>query len=125
MIQPKIQEVYNSINNLEKRAKHNAFEFSIDYKPWEENLCYKKYAEYGYEKGYIKGFEDFKKENITFKPEKFEQFKREFGKELLEKAAENARAEHVYCYGQQTGEIEIDKESILNTLDDYLLNNKI
>ena len=55
----------------------------------------------------------------TFTPEEFETFKREFGKELLEKAADNAETD---CeYESHT----VDKESITSVLDEYLLNNKI
>lgn len=36
-----------------KQIKEIAFERSIDYKPFEENLCFKKYYEKGFEKGAI------------------------------------------------------------------------
>jgi hypothetical protein len=40
---------------LEEVAKSEAFEFSVDYKPWETDLDYREYAEYGFEKGFIEG----------------------------------------------------------------------
>jgi hypothetical protein len=40
---------------LENIAKSEAFEFSVDYKPWETDLDYREYAEYGFEKGFIEG----------------------------------------------------------------------
>ena len=40
---------------LEEAAKSKAFEFSVDYKPWETSLDYREYAEYGFEKGFIAG----------------------------------------------------------------------
>jgi len=104
MIQPKIQEVYIP----------NKDEYNEDFS--RHILCDNQGS-------YIENLDSIKL--ITFTIEEFEQFKREFGKELLEKAAENARAEHVYCYEQRTGEIEVDKESITSVLDDYLLNNKL
>ena len=58
-----------------------------------------------------------------FTPEEFEQFKREFGSALLEKAAENAKLEWVTI--PKSDEVEVNKESIIFVLDDYLLNNKI
>jgi hypothetical protein len=82
----------------------------------------------------------------TFTPEEFETFKREFGKELLEKAADNAKMkvqpsemeEWEIVPDEITREdvddeesgcedffITINKESITSVLDDYLLNNKI
>ena len=52
----------------------------------------------------------------TFTPEEFETFKREFGKELLEKAADNAKTNYFDV---------IIRESITSVLDDYLKDNKI
>ena len=124
MIQPKIQEVYVPTDN------YTLYTVKVDF-----------------------GFDVVvdKKELITFTPEEFEQFKREFGKELLEKAADNAKLLQFYflkcedpdlyykyedeensyihrdTYGIILGldTVEVDKESITSTLDDYLLNNKI
>ena len=42
---------------LEDVAKLEAFEFKIDYKPFETDLDYREYAEYGFEKGFISGVE--------------------------------------------------------------------
>jgi hypothetical protein len=69
----------------------------------------------------------------TFTPEEFETFKREFGKELLEKAADNAKLgyDRVLWDDPKEGDDaymnipKVDKESITSVLDDYLLNNKI
>jgi hypothetical protein len=68
----------------------------------------------------------------TFTPEEFETFKREFGKELLELAADNATTREDFSEYSDFGflrnvpnGIEVDKESITSVLDDYLLNNKI
>ena len=40
---------------LEEIAKSEAFEFKVDYKPFETDLDYREYAEYGFEKGFIAG----------------------------------------------------------------------
>ena len=40
---------------IKEVAKSQAFEFSVDYKPWETDLDYREYAEYGFEKGFIEG----------------------------------------------------------------------
>jgi hypothetical protein len=46
---------YDTQATLEEVAKSEAFEFSVDYKPWETDLDYREYAEYGFEKGFIEG----------------------------------------------------------------------
>lgn len=115
MIQPKIQEVYVTTTIVHKLGH--------DY--------------LGYAKKIV-----FPETLITFTPEEFEQFKREFGKELLEKAAENAKLESRE-YKPYRGEIlktedmgqevnleeriylGINKESITGVLDKFLENNKI
>jgi hypothetical protein len=63
----------------------------------------------------------------TFTPEEFETFKREFGKELLEKAADNAYVDNNHQQGcsWDSDDFEVNKESIKSVLDEYLLNNKI
>jgi len=117
MIQPKIQEVVlpirevldsNIINYIEKRFTEVV------------------------PKDYIirelkKDFEPTKL--VTFTPEEFETFKREFGKELLEKAAENAKTKSIENYISKYDNYEyhdvVDKKSITSVLNDYLLNNKI
>jgi hypothetical protein len=40
---------------LEEVAKSEAFEFKVDYKPFETDLNYGEYAEFGFEKGFIAG----------------------------------------------------------------------
>jgi len=35
----------------EKEIKDAAFEFKVDYKPWEENLSPQDYGQYGFEQG--------------------------------------------------------------------------
>ncbi len=40
---------------LEEIAKSKAFEFKVDYKPFETDLDYREYAEYGFKKGFIDG----------------------------------------------------------------------
>ena len=40
---------------LEEAAKSEAFEFKVDYKPFETDLNYGEYAEFGFEKGFIAG----------------------------------------------------------------------
>jgi len=119
MIQPKIEKVYKDIKE----------QFLLDFDPTaiEEH------------------------EGYFFTPEEFEQFKREFGKELLEKAANNAKLlkfyvlkaedpefyykneddEDSYIHRDTNGTIlgldtvEVNKESIISVLDEYLLNNKL
>lgn len=119
MIQPKIQEVYI---------------------PTEEYTLYTVKVDFGFDVVVDK------KELITFTPEEFETFKREFGKELLEKAADNAKMrvqpsemeEWEIVPDEITREdvddeesgcedfsITIKKESITSVLDDYLKENKI
>jgi hypothetical protein len=39
----------------EKVAKSKAFEFKVDYKPFETDLDYREYAEYGFKKGFLEG----------------------------------------------------------------------
>ena len=41
----------------EKVAKSKAFEFKVDYKPFETDLDYREYAEYGFKKGFLEGAE--------------------------------------------------------------------
>jgi hypothetical protein len=66
-------------------------------------------------------------EGYFFTPEEFEQFKREFGKELLEKAANSAYIDNNHQQGScwDSDDFEVNKESITSVLDDYLLNNKV
>jgi hypothetical protein len=92
MIQPKIQEVYREIDIFSKTQMEDCVELSGYFK--EESL-------------------------ITFTSEEFETFKREFGKELLEKAADNAETD---CEFESH---TVNKESITSVLDDYLKENKI
>lgn len=40
---------------LEEITKSKAFEFKVDYKPFETDLDYREYAEHGFEKGFIDG----------------------------------------------------------------------
>jgi hypothetical protein len=40
----------------------------------------------------------------------------EFGKQLLELAAENAEVDVEMCMGQRTGCVEVNKESIIDTI---------
>lgn len=108
MIQPKIQEI-EDIRYKEYLAYLNGLERNkdggvISYLP-KENWLLQNY--------------------ITFTPEEFEQFKREFGKELLNEVSKNCSC---WIYNEANGENEtypIDLEEILPALDDYLLNNKI
>ena len=45
----------NKQETLEEVAKSEAFEFKVDYKPFETDLNYGEYAEFGFEKGFIAG----------------------------------------------------------------------
>ena len=40
------------------KIKNKAFEWSIDYKPWEEDLHYREYARHGFEIGYNQALKD-------------------------------------------------------------------
>ena len=40
---------------IEEVAKSEAFEFSVDYKPFETDLDYREYAQYGFGKGFKEG----------------------------------------------------------------------
>lgn len=42
-------------SNDEKEAIIRAFNFSVDYKPFDENLHFSEYAKYGYQKGFLDG----------------------------------------------------------------------
>ena len=70
------------------------------------------------------GVHTIRQKGFFFSPSEFEQFKREFGKELLEKAAENVNVD-IDEFGNVTGYDDKMKQSITSVLDDYLLNNKI
>ena len=65
--------------------------------------------------------------NAEYLIKQLEDNQREFGKELLDKAAENAEGVYFFNnYNESTREgVEVVKESITSVLDDYLLNNKI
>jgi len=39
----------------EEEAKDRAFDWAVDYKPWEEGLSPQAYAQYGYEQGFLDG----------------------------------------------------------------------
>lgn len=41
-----------------------AFDWSIDYKPWETDLPYQDYAYYGFWKGYLRAIEDWEEEKM-------------------------------------------------------------
>lgn len=107
MIQPKIQKVY------------------LPVKSDELSICVlDKNGEWKYQ-----DIDVIKKELITFTPEEFEQFKREFGKELLEKAAENVYLQNGKIWNEFSEmyipSMEINKKSITGVLDEFLKNNKI
>jgi hypothetical protein len=107
MIQPKIQTVYvptNKSSNLKVGTIEREF--------YEEFIL-------------IDTVES--QELITFTPQEFETFKREFGIELLEKAADNAYVDNNHQQGcsWDSDDFEVNKESITSVLDDYLLNNKL
>jgi hypothetical protein len=105
MIQPKIQTVY-----LPTSDNTDLVVGTID--------------KYDYYKSFQKERNVEEVQLITFTPEEFEQFKREFGGKLLEKAADNVDVD-IDEFGNITGYDDKMKKSILNTLDDYLLNNKL
>jgi hypothetical protein len=71
------------------------------------------------------GVHTIRQKGFFFSPSEFEQFKREFGKELLEKASENVRLICSIGYCSDCENHWRNKESITEVLDDYLLNNKI
>jgi hypothetical protein len=115
MIQPKIQEVHIQ-RNKEYLAYLNTLERNED----------------GGIISYLPKDEWVLRNHIIFTPEEFEQFKREFGKELLELAADKATTREDFSEYSDFGflrnvpnGIEVNKESITSVLDDYLLNNKI
>jgi hypothetical protein len=60
--------------------------------------------------------------NAEYLIKQLEENQREFGKELLEKAADNAK---LLPFNGDYDVHEIDKYSITSVLDDYLLKNKI
>lgn len=103
MIQPKIQIVLIPVESSE---------FSI---------CSKNdYGEWKYQ-----DIDVIEKELITFTPKDFEQFKREFGKELLEKVCDSYSVE---IFNEANGEVEnypIDFKSVISVLNEFLENNKL
>jgi hypothetical protein len=107
MIQPKIQEVYIEFTDSLFNEEYNGLTLSNSDGKYIQDLvemnCY------------------------CFTPEEFETFKREFGKELLEKAADNAYVDNNHQQGcsWDSDDFEVNKESITSVLDEYLLNNKI
>jgi hypothetical protein len=126
MIQPKIQEVWISINPENELPKENDYyNVKYDYTNSIKTLFFKD-NEFSGATAPIKYWLNPEK-LITFTPEEFETFKREFGKELLELAADKAKAAWVSTWNCEPRGIQpqVDKESITSTLDDYLLNNKI
>ena len=44
--------------NIKELLKHRAFNWVIDYKPFETNLDPSEYAQHGYEKGYEQAIKD-------------------------------------------------------------------
>lgn len=63
------------------------------------------------------------KKRYVFTPEEFEAFKREFGKGLLKKAADNARLKNIDL---STDILTIvDKENITETLEPFLEQHKL
>ena len=62
--------------------------------------------------------------NAEYLIKQLEENQREFGGKLLEKAADNVNVD-IDEFGNITGYDDKMKKSILNTLDDYLLNNKL
>lgn len=139
MIQPKIQEVYIAIlvteDNIpeEEVFTKGRWDGFGNVKKRDYNGNYSTHNENS--GGLVTNTTHFLKPQqlITFTPEEFETFKREFGKDLLKKAADNAKLgyDRVLWDDPKEGEdaymniTKVDKESILNTLDEYLLNNKI
>jgi len=105
MIQPKIQTVY-----LPTSDNTDLVVGTID--------------KYDYYKSFQKERNVEEVQLITFTPEKFEQFKREFGKELLEKAVDNVNVD-IDEFGNVTGYDDKMKQSITSVLDNFLENNKL
>ena len=154
MIQPKIQEVWTPIevkNELSPIMKlvptiNNELKLSIHQRVTENEyqndiIAYKELHD---KNGYLNfGDESVEvthwlkpQQGIFFTPEEFEAFKREFGKELLEKAAENAKTkdvgEMVYNYFNEGNDdpyweskLVVNKKTITDILDDFLKENKL
>ncbi len=111
MIQPKMQEVW--------------------FPPIDDDLDLKYLMYHTYEPRIL-----HLERKIVFSEEEFEQFKREFGRELLEKAAENAKTkdvgEMVYNYFNEGNDdpyweskLVVNKKTITDILDDFLKENKL
>jgi len=94
MIQPKIQEVYIGTNK--------ETDFYLVKHTWKKDTALFNLKE---------------QKLITFTPEEFETFKREFGKELLELAADNAK---LLPFNGDYDVHETDKSSITSVLDEFL-----
>lgn len=47
---------------MKDKIEELAFEWSVDYKPWDETMSPQEYARYGFEQGYRRALEDLKKE---------------------------------------------------------------
>lgn len=106
MIQPKIQEVYFPVKSDEL------------------SICaLDKNGEWKYQ-----DIDVIKKELITFTPQEFEEYKREFGSKLLEKVIGNIEYEDIpYTNCMECGNSEtiVVKNSILQILEPFLNENKI
>lgn len=63
--------------------------------------------------------------NADYLIKQLEDNQREFGKELLEKAADNADGDIIDDTNYSNGRVVINKESITSVLDDDLKENKI
>jgi len=44
-----------------KEIKELAFEWAVDYKPWETDLSPQEYAEYGFEMGFLRALKEIQR----------------------------------------------------------------
>lgn len=145
MIQPKIQEVYTKIDIGDELPNEydivglvasvpvdnqfptltNEKEIEFIFKGWLEDGRFLMHG-IGQELAEGKVTHWLKQQQgIFFTPEEFETFKREFGKELLERVTKICSCK---IYNESSEDIEtypIEMEEILPALDEHLLNNKI
>jgi hypothetical protein len=56
--------------NINKNIDDLAFEWSVDYKPFEENLHYKEYAKHGYKEGYLQAIKNTEKLLMALREDK-------------------------------------------------------
>ena len=85
---------------LEEVAESEAFEFKVDYKPFETELDYREYAEFGFKKGFTAGAK-YQSKRMYSKEEVLA-----YGKKCFYKGFEKAEKDDANCYTAFREEME-------------------